>query len=237
MILAAGLGTRLGELTSDKPKALVELNGIPLLKLVIEKLYAANFNRIIINVHHFSDLIKKYLSENHFENVEISDETTQLMDTGGGILAALSLLADSSAVLVHNVDVFSDIDLQLLFNAFENSADDAWLLTQNRKTNRKLLFNSENQLVGWKNDLKQEYKWVNGEMKQYNEMAFSGLHFFRPYIFKELSLKPCSIIDLYLQQAQLFKIKSKTFESNYWFDLGKKDELQKVSDYIKKLEK
>lgn len=232
MILAAGMGTRLCELTNDKPKALVELNGSPLLKIVIEKLDAANFNHIVVNVHHFSTLIKSYLSDNHFENVEVSDETAQLMDTGGGILMALPLFSDSSSVLVHNVDVLSDVDLKALFDAFEQSTDDAWLLTQNRETNRKLLFDDENQLVGWKNISKQEYKWVHNEMNQYNEMAFSGLHLFRPFVFKNLELKPCSIIDLYLLQAKSFKIKSKTIEAKYWFDLGKKEEFQKVSDFF-----
>ena len=152
MILAAGLGTRLKELTHDKPKALVEINGKTLLQRTIETLIANGFERIIINVHHFGNQIIEFVNTHTFNaEIMISDEQQQLMDTGGGIIQATPLFTDTDAVLIHNVDIISEVNLKSHYQDFIHSGDDAWLLTQDRETARKLLFNAENQLVGWKN--------------------------------------------------------------------------------------
>ena len=149
MILAAGLGTRLGALTQDKPKALVPLNGEPLLQHCIENLIANGFHHIVINVNHFGEQIIDFVGSHHFDaDIEISDERDLLMDTGGGIVKATPLFKDSKAVLVHNVDIISDVNLGKMSQQFLASGDDAWLLTQDRETNRKLLFDEENLLVG-----------------------------------------------------------------------------------------
>ena len=141
MILAAGLGTRLGTMTQDKPKALVPLNGKPLLQLCIENLIANSFHHIVINVHHFGEQIIDFINCHHFDaEIEISDERDLLMDTGGGIVKATPHFKKSKAVLVHNVDIISDVNLYDLSQQFLDSKDDAWLLTQDRETNRKLLF-------------------------------------------------------------------------------------------------
>ena len=162
MILAAGLGTRLKALTQDKPKALVELNGKPLLQHCIENLIANGFYHIVINVHHFGEQIIDFVSQHQFDAViQISDERNLLMDTGGGIIQASPLFKDSKSVLVHNVDIISDVNLRDMSQQFLDSKDDAWLLTQDRETNRKLLFDDENQLVGWMNKADAQYKWVN----------------------------------------------------------------------------
>ena len=152
MILAAGLGTRLKALTQDKPKALVELNGKPLLQHCIENLIANGFHHIVINVHHFGEQIIDFVESHHFDaEIEISDERDLLMDTGGGIVKATPLFKDSKAVLVHNVDIISDVDLGEMSQEFLASGDDAWLLTQDRETNRKLVFGDDDQLIGWRN--------------------------------------------------------------------------------------
>ena len=112
MILAAGLGTRLGSLTHDKPKALVALNGKPLLQHCIENLISNGFHHIVINVHHFGEQIIDFVEQNKFDaDIEISDERDLLMDTGGGIVKATPLFNKSKAVLVHNVDIISDVNL------------------------------------------------------------------------------------------------------------------------------
>ena len=130
MILAAGLGTRLQSLTQNKPKALVELNGKPLLQLCIENLIANGFHHIVINVHHFGEQIIDFINQHPFDaDIEISDELDLLMDTGGGIVKASPLFKDSKAVLVHNVDIISNVNLHELSQQFLASGDDAWLLT------------------------------------------------------------------------------------------------------------
>lgn len=247
MILAAGLGTRLKALTQDKPKALVALNGKPLLQLCIENLIANGFHHIVINVHHFGEQIIDFVESHPFDaDIEISDERDLLMDTGGGIVKATPLFKDSKAVLVHNVDIISDVNLYELSQLFLASGDDAWLLTQDRETNRKLLFNIENQLVGWMNKAEKQFKWVNNEKSgvstgsttlSYNEMAFSGLHFFRSNLFAEFECKSQSVIDLYLKLAKTKRIISKPIQPDYWFDLGKPEQLQAAETYLNNLEK
>ena len=247
MILAAGLGTRLKALTQDKPKALVELNGKPLLQHCIENLIANGFYHIVINVHHFGEQIIDFVTQNKFDAViQISDERDLLMDTGGGIVKATPLFKDSKAVLVHNVDIISDVNLRDMSQQFLDSKDDAWLLTQDRETNRKLLFDTENKLVGWTNKAEGKFKWVHPEKNGpstgsgtclYQEMAFSGLHFFRSTLFAEFECKPQSVIDLYLDLAKTNRIISKPIQPDYWFDLGKPEQLQAAENYLNNLVK
>ena len=248
MILAAGLGTRLKALTQDKPKALVELNGKPLLQHCIENLIANGFYHIVINVHHFGEQIIDFINQHQFDAViQISDERDLLMDTGGGIVKATPLFKDSKAVLVHNVDIISDVNLRDMSQQFLDSKDDAWLLTQDRETNRKLLFDDENQLVGWMNKAEQRFKWVDesksalrqaqGPQPYYKEMAFSGLHIFRSDLFAEFEDKPQSVIDLYLDLAKNNRIISKPIQPDYWFDLGKPEQLQAAENYLNDLVK
>lgn len=247
MILAAGLGTRLKALTQDRPKALVELNGKPLLQYCIEELIANGFHHIVINVHHFGEQIIDFVGHHHFDaEIELSDERNLLMDTGGGIVKASPLFKNSKAVLIHNVDIISDVNLHELSQQFLASGDDAWLLTQDRETNRKLLFDTENQLVGWMNKTEQQFKWVNEEKSgvstgstalNYNEMAFSGLHFFRSDLFAEFEVKPQSVIDLYLYLAKHNRIISKPIHPDFWFDLGKPEQLQTAEKHLNNLAK
>ncbi|MBR5082740.1 MAG: nucleotidyltransferase family protein [Bacteroidales bacterium] len=244
MILAAGLGTRLGALTQNRPKALVELNGKPLLQHCIENLIANGFHHIVINVHHFGEQIMDFVSNHHFDaEIEISDERDLLMDTGGGIVKATPFFKESKAVLVHNVDIISDVNLGEMSRQFLESKDDAWLLTQDRETNRKLLFDAENQLVGWMNKAEGQFKWVyeseaalrraQGPSLSYKEMAFSGLHFFRSDLFAEFEVKRSSVIDLYLYLAKNHRIISKSIQPAYWFDLGKPEQLETAENYLK----
>ncbi len=247
MILAAGLGTRLKALTQDKPKALVPLNGKPLLQHCIENLIANGFRHIVINVHHFGEQIIDFVKLHQFDaDIEISDERDLLMDTGGGIVKATPLFKDSKAVLVHNVDIISNVNLGEMSQQFLASGDDAWLLTQDRETNRKLLFDDENLLVGWTNKAEQKFKWVDDSQSalrrahgpqsyNYKEMAFSGLHFFRSDLFAGFEEKPQSVIDLYLNLAKNNRIISKPIQPDYWFDLGKPEQLQAAEAYLNTL--
>ena len=243
MILAAGLGTRLGAITHDKPKALVELNGKPLLQHCIENLTANGFKRIVINVHHFGEQIIDFVNCNHFSaDIVISDERDLLMDTGGGIVKASPLFKDAKAVLINNVDIISNVNLGMMAQAFMDSMDDAWLITQERDTKRKLLFDTENQLVGWTNKSDGQFKWAKNDSTattplNYHEMAFSGLHFFRSDLFTCFECKPQSVIDLYLTLAQTKRIVSKPIQPDFWFDLGKPEQFERAGTFLKTYEK
>ena len=233
MILAAGLGTRLKELTHDKPKALVEINGKTLLQRTIDTLIANGFERIVVNVHHFGNQIIDFVRTHQFDaEILISDEQQQLMDTGGGIVQATPFFTDTEAVLIHNVDIISNVNLKSQYQDFILSGNDAWLLTQDRETARKLLFNAENQLIGWKNKTSGQYKWVNNVTENYKERAFSGMHIFKPSLFADFEKKPVSVIDLYLNLARYKQIISKEIQTNLWFDLGKIEQLEEIKTKI-----
>lgn len=172
MIFAAGLGTRLKPLTDSMPKALVEVGGKTLLQRQIEKLKEAGFNEIVVNVHHFAQMIRDYLADNGNFGVDIyiSDESDELRDTGGGIKHASALLNDGEPFLVHNVDILSDEDLNDLYDHHLSQAisDDtplATILVSSRKTTRYFLFDRDCNLVGWMNE-------NTGEVKTpYKELA------------------------------------------------------------------
>ena len=153
MIFAAGLGTRLKPLTDTMPKALVPVAGQPLLWHVVQKLRAAGFERIVVNVHHFAQQIVDYLQANdRFGlDIRISDETSGLLETGGGIKKALPLFDQDSPILIHNVDILSNADLAACYSLVEQRAPEALLLVSSRKTKRYLLFDDQKRLQGWTN--------------------------------------------------------------------------------------
>ena len=144
MIFAAGLGTRLKPLTDTMPKALVPVAGQPLLWHVIMKLKGAGFERIVVNVHHFADQIIDYLhaNDNFGLDIRISDEREQLLETGGGIKKALPLFDPSEPILIHNVDILSNLDLNAL------PTDAPLLVVSERKTKRYLQFDDTMRLIG-----------------------------------------------------------------------------------------
>ena len=163
MIFAAGLGTRLKPLTDTMPKALVRVGGEPLLKRVILRLGEAGFDRIVVNVHHYSRQIIDYLAGQHNFglDVRVSDETDCLLDTGGGLRKARSLFDEHAPVLMHNVDILSNVDLARFYGTdrtmpcpdcgVPHVMAGATLLVSWRETRRYLIFNRQMQLVGWTN--------------------------------------------------------------------------------------
>lgn len=163
MIFAAGLGTRLQPLTNDRPKALVEVAGKPLLEYVIRKMIAADVQRIVVNVHHYADQIEAFLCERHFFDwdIVISDEREKLLDTGGGLLKARELFCPGESVLIHNVDIFSDIDIPALLRFHRQNKGDATLVTRTGGKGRGLRFNREGMLKGWENKATGEQKPVD----------------------------------------------------------------------------
>ena len=147
MIFAAGLGTRLKPLTDTMPKALVRVGGQPLLWHVINKLKLAGYERIVVNVHHFAGMIVDYLkaNDNFGLDIRISDESAMLLETGGGIKKALPLFDPSEPILIHNVDILSDLDLTAL------PTDAPLLVVSQRQTKRYLMFDDDMRLQGWTN--------------------------------------------------------------------------------------
>ena len=238
-IFAAGLGTRLKPLTDTMPKALVPVGGKPLLAHVIEKLKAAGCKKIVINIHHFGDMIIDYVkSQNNF-GVEIlfSDERQMLLETGGAIKHAVNMLGDEP-FLIHNVDILSNVDLKALIEAHNESGSAATLLVSKRNSTRALLFNAEGNLTAWTNkttgEVKSPYKSV--DIATLEEFAFSGIHIFSPRLFKYFGAYPekFSIIDFYLNSCKDEKISAYTQDGLNLLDVGKLDSLERAEELLSK---
>ena len=234
LILAAGLGTRLYPFTSDKPKALVELDGVTLLERAIRKVCELKVSEIVVNIHHFGEQVIRFLDEHNNFNlpVHISDEREQLLDTGGAILHAHQLLGDDEAFLVYNVDVLNSIDLSLFANYHKKKNGIATLAVRERTTERYLLFNQEMQLSGWKNKKTGEEKLIRDE-KGYLEFAFSGIQIIEPGIFPLITESgKFSVIQMYLRLAQNHPVYGYHDTSTYWMDLGKPDQLAEARKIV-----
>ena len=237
MVFAAGLGTRLKPLTDTMPKALVKVGGQPLLWHVIQKLKAAGYERIVVNVHHFAQQIVDYLAanDNFGLDIRISDETAGLLETGGGIKKALPLFDQGSPVLIHNVDILSNVNLKRLFDFAESAAAtdaaiDALLLVSQRKTKRYLQFDDEMRLTGWKNIETGEVKGQEGR-----SLAFSGIHMISPQTFPLFDEMPdrFGIIDFYLKFCQQYVFLGNEKRDLRLLDVGKLDTLHEAEKFIR----
>jgi len=245
MIFAAGLGTRLKPFTLDNPKALVPVGGVPMLERVVRRMVRSGVNDIVINIHHYADKIRRFLKENNNlgANIVLSDESDLLLDTGGGILNARPLLEKADAVLVHNADVLTDVDLGAMLRNHERSKADVTLLVAKRETSRYLYFDRDNQrLRGWAN-IKTGETRPDGFMPTDNEpLAYAGVHVFSPRIFPALenygNANPVfSIIPFYTANVDNLDIRGYVQKTEYtWLDVGKPDTLEIANLIIPYLE-
>lgn len=236
LILAAGLGTRLKPLTNSIPKALIPINGKTLLEYQILKLKKYGFDEIIINVHHFPDQIIDFLkSKNNFGlNIKISDERDFLLDTGGGIRQTEWFFNDGKPFLVHNVDIFSNIDLYQLYQQHLSLNGLATLVVSSRKTSRYLLFDENLQLKGWFNGKTQEIKPTTININQFQKLAFAGIQILSPQVFKLMKnwKPPFSIIDFYLQNMERYPIFGYIPPEFKILDVGKIQALNEAEKFI-----
>lgn len=246
MIFAAGLGTRLKPLTDTMPKALVKVGGEPLIKRVIDKLSASGVDRIVVNVHHFAQQITDYLNDNaNFgKDIRISDETTGLLETGGGIKKAYSLFDSSSPILIHNVDILSNVDLRSFYQLAvkaegKDQAVDAVLLVSWRKTKRYLLFSDDMRLVGWTNIETGEVKspYPNLDPSKCRMYAFAGIHVISPKLVMTMDEMPdrFGIIDFYLKECATHNILGYVKDTLKLMDIGKLDTLAQAEEFLAEL--
>jgi GTP:adenosylcobinamide-phosphate guanylyltransferase len=260
MIFAAGLGTRLKPLTDSMPKALVRVGGQPLLWHVVTKLRDAGYGRIVVNVHHFAQQIVDYLAENdNFGlDIRISDETDQLLETGGGLKKAQALFDPDEPILIHNVDILENVDFDWLRRRHLED-EDAVLLVSRRTTQRYLLFDNAMRLMGWKNtvtgEVKSPFQWLresdftiddhlqvqaqpNSQLSalspQLYAFAFSGIHSFSPRLFPLMNHFPdrFSIMDFYLSVCHRSHVMGLLKEDLQVLDVGKLNMLDEANEFI-----
>ncbi len=237
MIYAAGIGSRLKPLTDYKPKALIEVGGISMLEHVLMKLKSFSITDFVINVHHFSNQIIDYFETKNYYglNIQISDETTELLNTGGGLKKAANFFKTGDDILLYNVDILSNININKLYEYHKARRAIATLAVRNRTTDRKLLFDNQYKLVGWKNSKTHEFIQTTTDNERTMEFAFSGIHIVD---YKLLSLLPYqkifSIIDAYLALAANYNIIAYPHDFDNWLDIGKPENLSLANKMYEK---
>ena len=240
MVLAAGLGTRLRPLTESRPKALVEVAGRTLLEITLSRLRSFGIREVIVNAHHFADMIVAYLeaNENFGMRVQVSREEV-LLDTGGGLKKAAWFFRENSnpsdePFLVHNVDVISTIDLRRMAQFHNQSQALATLAVQDRTTSRYLLFDEQSQLCGRRSGIDQSPAMVRSTT-QSKALAFSGIHVISPRLFAKMSEDGAfSIIACYLRLAAAGeRIVGFRADDYYWRDLGTADHIAQAARDLK----
>jgi NDP-sugar pyrophosphorylase family protein len=241
MVLAAGLGTRLLPLTNDRPKALVEVAGRTLLELTLTRLKACGIVDVIINTHHFADMVADYLSahDRFGMHIEISREQA-LLDTGGGLKQAAHFFLDSHGdndepFLLHNVDVLSEINFEAMLRRHRETGALATLAVQDRTTSRYLLFDELGRLCGRRAGLHEPAELVcDVQEVDVVARAFSGIHIISPRIFSQISEQSAfSIIPVYLRLAAAGQpILAFSADQYYWRDLGRPEQIAEATHDI-----
>ncbi len=228
MILAAGLGTRLKPFTDKYPKALAIVNGKSLLQRNIEYLSSFGIKDVIVNVHHFARQIKDVIEKNNGfgSNITISDESDEVLETGGGLMKAKHFFSQKESFVLMNVDVLTNMNLRIMIKQHNSLKPLATLAVTGRKTTRYFLFDDVGNLCGWKNKKTGEQK-ISKESKKYFEKAFSGIHIISPEIFSLIKRKgKFSMVDVYLDLAKSHTITAFDHSTSKFIDVGKPESIK-----------
>ena len=233
MILAAGLGTRLKPFTEKHPKALAVVNDKTILQRNIEYLASFGIKEVIVNVYHFADQVTEFVQKNKGfgSAISFSDETGELLETGGGIKkAAWFLEKDRAPFIVMNVDILTDLDLTEMILQHEQKKPLATLAVTFRKTSRYFLFNEQGELCGWRNEITGEEK-LSRLAENYIEKAFSGIHIISPKIFSLIKMQgKFSMVDVYLDLCKTNTIAAFDHSNSKFIDVGKPESILKAEE-------
>lgn len=234
MIFAAGLGTRLRPLTDHMPKALVPVGGVPLLHRLLTKLYAAGYTHVVINVHHHASQIIDFLAAHDYGmHIDISDESDMLLDTGGGLRHAAAFFTGDEPILLHNVDILSNLSIDHFTASFRPDCL-AQVVVSERPTSRYLLFDNNNRLAGWHNISTGATRPPGIDTTALRPYAFAGIHLVSPRIFTLMAHYPdkFSIIDFYLEAMHNETIAAYLPDNFAMLDVGKVDTLAAANDFV-----
>lgn len=235
MIFAAGIGNRLKPFTDNMPKALVSVGGQPMLGRLIHRLANQGVSSFIVNVHHFATQIVDYLNTAEFKDfkISISDESSKLLDTGGGLFKAAGFFAEGAPFLLYNVDVLSDIDVNEMLGHHRTEGNLVTLAVSRRASSRQLLLDGQNYVKGWQDGKTGQIIRVTGAIGKLTPLAFSGIHIIDPAIFAfTRKTKPFPIIELYLRLAENYRIGVYIHEPYNWADMGSPEGLKKAEQLL-----
>ena len=237
MILAAGLGTRLRPLTNDKPKALVDVGGQPMLERTARRVVEAGFDHLVINVHHFADRVKGVIEEKggFGAGVSISHEVEENLETGGGIKHAEPQFKKDGPFLVHNVDILTDLDLKALHDAHDESDALATLAVRPVETNRYLSIDENGHVCGYGDPETGEEHLVTEPQGETKKVDFIGVQVISPRIFKLMKEQGVfSIINVYMRliREEGETIRTHRADDALWIDIGTHERLEKARRYV-----
>ena len=236
MILAAGLGTRLKPFTDKHPKALAMVNGKTILQRNVEYLASFGIKEVIVNVHHFANQIINLLETNNGfgSKISFSDETNEVLETGGGIKKTAPFFEDDKEpFVVINVDILTNMDLKEMIIQHTKNNPIATLAVTSRHTSRYFLFDELDHLCGWENEKTGERK-IKRESKIYIQKAFSGIHIISPRIFPLIKMKgKFSMVDVYLELAKTQMIDAFDHSGSKFIDVGKPESILKAEKIFK----
>lgn len=234
MIFAAGLGKRLGQVTETIPKCLVDIGGETILQYAVEKCSAHGFNEIIINVHHFADMVEEEiirLKKKGFR-ISVSDERDKLLENAGGLYKAKDFF-DNKPFLLYNVDIITDLDISSLYRYHLEKKGLATLAVRKRPGNRFFLVDKSGLIRGWRNNATGEQKLAGSTADELTEIAFSSMHVAEPEIFKYMHEGIYTFTDLYLKLAPTHNINTYRVDEGYWVDIGTPANLEYVRKLLK----
>jgi NDP-sugar pyrophosphorylase family protein len=236
MVLAAGLGTRLRPLTDSRPKALVEVGGRTLLEITLTRLRSFGIREVIVNTHHFAEMIEEFLRvhQNFGMRIEISREEV-LLDTGGGLKkAGWFFEGEQEPFLLHNVDVISTVDFNEMVAAHKATGALATLAVQERESLRYLLFDEVGEFCG-RRIVRQQKDEVARPVASFKALAFTGIHILSPHFLTMMKEHGAfSIIEVYLRLSSAGeKIRAFRADQYYWRDLGKLEQVKKAEEDLK----
>lgn len=225
MILAAGLGTRLRPVTNSMPKALVEVDGKPLLQHALEHVKQNGIRDVIVNVHHFPEQILEFLKLNNNFGLEItiSDESDELLETGGGVKKASWFFTGNEPFLVRNMDVISNLDIEKMRVFHQEHGSLATLAVRKRESSRHFLFDDRMQLCGWENS-KTGIRRIIRESGSLARYAFNGIQILSTEIFPMMiESGKFSLTELYLRLGMLQPITGFPDEGESWYSASAAD--------------
>ncbi len=234
LIFAAGKGTRLKPFTEHHPKALAKVNNASLLERNIKYLKSFGINDFVVNIHHFGNQIVDFLNRNdNFGcKIEISDESEELLETGGGLIFARKFLDHGEDFLIMNADILTDMNITDFVEYHKKIKDFATLAVSDRESSRKLLFNDEMILRGWLNVQTGEQRLAEFN-KGFKAMAFSGIHCINPLMFEKIKRKgKFSIMEEYLDLMQTEQLHGFVHKS-ILIDVGRPESIIEAEKYFK----
>lgn len=238
MILAAGLGTRLRPLTDHTPKALVEVDGVPILERVARRLIAAGADRLIVNTHHLGERVERFLTEREGEwgvEVVFSREAERPLETGGGVIHAASLFRGDAPFFLHNADILSDLPLRAMYRAHGASGALATLAVMRRPSSRFLLFDDAG-LLGRTDEREQIEIRVRPSRGEVQRLAFGGVHVISPALLPRITERGAfSILDPYLRLAgEGASLLPFSIDGSAWYDIGKPEQLERARQWAER---